>query len=76
MEDNSAKVQFVVCIKNDDCEDLELRKIYEVLPDETASAEDYLRVIDETGEDYLYPAIYFYPVELPQAVRDTLRIAA
>lgn len=76
MKGNSAKIQFVVCIKNDDCEDLELRKIYEVLSDEKAAEDDYIRVIDESGEDYLYPAIYFYPVKLPQAVQETLKLAA
>lgn len=72
----NSKIQFVVCIKNEDCEDLELRKIYEVLPDEKAAEDDYLRIIDESGEDYLYPSIYFYPVELPQVVRETFRLAA
>ena len=76
MKENNAKNQFVVCIKNDDCEDLELRKIYEVLPDEKAAEDDYIRVIDESGEDYLDPAIYFYPVELPQDVQETFRVAA
>lgn len=70
------KIQFVVCIKTDDCEDLELRKIYARLPDEKAAADDYIRVIDESGENYLYPAIYFYPVRLPQAVKETFKIAA
>ncbi len=74
-QDNS-KTQFAVCIKNDYCEDLELRKIYERLPDEKAAEDDYIRIIDESGEDYLYPAIYFNPVELPQAVQETFRIAA
>ncbi len=55
---------------------MELRKIYEVLPDEKAAEDDYIRVVDESGEDYLYPAIYFYPVELPQVVQETFRIAA
>lgn len=76
MKGNGSKIQFVVCIKNDDCEDLELRKIYARLPDEKAAANDYIRVIDESGEDYLYPASYFYPVRLPQAVKETFKIAA
>ena len=62
---DSSKIQFVVCVKNDDCNDLKLRKIYEVLPDEKAVEDNYIRVIDESGEDYLYPSIYFYPVKLP-----------
>ena len=45
----------MLCIRNDGCEDLELRKLYLVLPDKSAAAEGYIRVIDESGEDYLYP---------------------
>lgn len=70
------KLQFVICLKNDDCEDLELRKIYARLPDEKAAEDDYIRVIDESGEDYLYPASYFYTVELPQSVRESFKLAA
>ena len=71
-----AKIQFALCIKNDDCEDLEIRKLYEILPDAKAFEDDYIRVIDESGEDYLYPAIYFYPVELPPTVRESFRLTA
>ena len=70
------KTEFVVCVKNGDCSDLELRKVYEVLPDPKAAKDDYIRIIDESGEDYLYPASYFYPVRLPKVVRETFRIAA
>lgn len=76
MAENNSKTQFVVCVRNDDCEDLELRKIYEVLPDEKATADDYIRVIDESGEDYLYPSNYFFAVELPQAAKEILKLAA
>ena len=76
MKNEDSEIKFVVCVKNDGCEDLELRKIYEVLPDEKAAEDDYIRVVDESGEDYLYPAIYFYPVELPQVVQETFRLAA
>lgn len=76
MKENGSKIQFVVCLKNDDCEDLETRKIYQVLPDEKAAEDDYIRIIDESGEDYLYPASYFYPVELPQIVQETFSLVA
>jgi hypothetical protein len=56
--------RFVVCVHDEDCEDLEIRKIYQVLPDETAAEDGYIRVVDESGEDYLYPADYFLPIEL------------
>ena len=56
---------YVLCIDDGGYpESLEVRKIYPVLPDEKASARDYLRVIDETGEDYLYPSKYFVPLSL------------
>jgi hypothetical protein len=64
-----AEPQFVICIKNRDYPaSLELRKIYRVVPDETAAAHKQIRVIDESGEDYLYPADYFVSIRLPQAV--------
>jgi hypothetical protein len=61
------KTQFVVCITDAE-PDLELRKIYQLLPDASAEKSNYVRVIDESGEDYLYPADYFAPIELPPAV--------
>jgi hypothetical protein len=57
---------------NEDCEDLELRKIYQVLPDEVAAEDGYIRVIDESGEDYLYPADYFLPIELSKDLEKAL----
>jgi hypothetical protein len=60
--------RLVLCIRNGGSEDLEPRKIYQVLPDRAAVREGYVRVIDESGEDYLYPAEYFVPVKLPAAV--------
>jgi hypothetical protein len=67
--------QFALCIENKDAEDLEKRKIYVVVPDEEARKEGYLRVIDESGEDYLYPASYFILVELPAEAQQALRVA-
>jgi hypothetical protein len=51
--------RFALCIENKDCDDLERRKIYQALSDEKAEKEGYIRVIDESGEDYLYPQSYF-----------------
>jgi hypothetical protein len=67
--------QFALCVENKDTEDLEKRKIYVVLPDEEAEKEGYLRVIDESGEDYLYPASYFVLVQLPAEAQEALRAA-
>jgi hypothetical protein len=66
----------VLCLKNEDCEDLLPRKIYQVLTDEASAEDDYIRVIDESGEDYLYPQDYFVHIELPQAARKALLSAA
>jgi hypothetical protein len=72
---NGAAKQFVICIDNSGYPaSLELHKIYSVLPDQRAAEDDYLRVIDESGEDYLYSAKRFLPVDLPeQAQRSIVR---
>ena len=56
---------YVTCIENRGAEDLEVRKVYRVLPDKKAATTGYTRVIDDSGEDYLYPSEYFVPVVLP-----------
>jgi len=68
--------KFVVCVSNDECDDLEVRKIYQVIPDEAASADGLLRIVDESGEDYLYPANLFLQIELPQSIEKALVPAA
>jgi len=64
-----------LCIENKDCEDLEKRKIYQILPDEGAEKEGYIRVIDESGEDYLYPQSYFIVVQLPRKAQEALQLS-
>ena len=57
---------YVMCIDNGGYpESLEVRRVYAVLPDDRAEARQHLRVIDETGEDYLYPSKYFVPIQVP-----------
>lgn len=56
----------IICIRNEGCEDLELGKAYQVLTDESAAKDDYIRVVDESGEDYLHPICYFASVDPPQ----------
>lgn len=70
------EIHFVLCIKNENCEDLEVRKIYQILADESAVKDDYIRIIDESGEDYLYPANLFYPIELAKNIEEKLLQAA
>ena len=66
-------IRFAVCVNNDGYPaSLELHKIYQVLPDEDAEVDGDLRVVDESGEDYLYSAGRFVVLELPQAVEESL----
>ena len=65
--------RFAVCVKNDGYEAaLERNKIYVVLPDRDAERDGDVRVVDESGEDYLYPAAWFIAVALPKAVEVSL----
>lgn len=77
MNRHNTKAQFVVCVKNKGYPaSLERRKIYQVLPDPQAAVHHLIRVIDESGEDYLYPADYFVPITLPQTLAKALALAA
>ena len=67
--------EFALCVENKDCEDLEKRKIYQILPDDEAEKEGYLRVVDESGDDYLYPQSYFIQVQLPREAQKALQIS-
>jgi hypothetical protein len=65
----SSRGRFVLCVRNDGYPaSLELHKVYRILPDRSAAKEKMLRIIDESGEDYLYPADFFVPIELPKKV--------
>ncbi len=69
----SAEHEFAICVRNDGYPAaLETRKLYRLLPDPDAEVEGMLRVIDESGEDYLYPRDYFIPIQLPRAVEQVL----
>ena len=69
------KTAFVLCINNTDCEDLEKGKVYPVLADSKAKQEGYLRIIDESGEDYLYPESYFVRLDIPSKAQEALGAA-
>jgi hypothetical protein len=69
--------RFAVCVSNDDFPaSLEVRKIYEVIPDEAAARHKLVRIVDESGEDYLYPEDYFVPIEIPHAAESAFRKAS
>lgn len=73
----SAKGRFAVCVRNDGYEaSLERNKIYAILPDEEAEQDGDLRVVDESGEDYLFSADRFVAIEVPAAVKASLLKAA
>lgn len=67
---------FALCIENKECEDLEKRKIYRVLPDDEAKKEGFMRIVDDSGDDYLYPESYFILIELPREAQDAFQIAS
>jgi hypothetical protein len=66
------KSRYALCLHADDFDDLEAFKVYAVLPDAEAGQDDMLRVVDESGEDYLYPARCFVFIELPKAAERAL----
>ncbi|MBI4471329.1 MAG: hypothetical protein HY646_01595 [Acidobacteria bacterium] len=68
--------RYAICIKSDDPDLLTPRKIYEVLPDASAEKSNYIRVIDNEGEDYLYPVSCFAFVTLPNEVEKLLHHAS
>lgn len=69
----TSEPRFVVCIRNDEYEmDLVLRRIYPVLPDPAAEQIGWIRIVDESGEDYLYPDAFFQPIDVPDALGQEL----
>jgi len=70
------KRHFAICVDNSDYEaSLILRKIYEIIPDELGAKDDLLRIVDESGEDYLYHKSHFIVVALPIEVEHALLAA-
>jgi len=71
------KKHFMICVENRGYEaSLEIRKLYEVLVDRAAEKHQQIRIIDESGEDYLYPEKYFAPVRLPIVTKEKLELTA
>lgn len=72
-----AATRFVICLENKGYKaSLERRKIYVALPDAMALKHGHVRVIDESGEDYLYPKSLFLPITIPQSLRKAILRAA
>jgi hypothetical protein len=73
MKRRKPKSRHVICVKNAGYRvSLELHKIYRALPDAKAARRGWMRVIDESEEDYLFPEDYFLPIRLPRAVQQAL----
>jgi hypothetical protein len=77
MRRRSTTGRYVLCVRNDGCPaSLLVRRLYERIPDRGAAARGLLRVVDESGEDYLYPCKLFEPIALPRPVARAIRAAA
>lgn len=67
------KQKFLLCIDNEGYEaSLEIRKLYETIPDKEAERHHQVRIIDESGEDYLYPSKFFVPVRLSMQTKNRI----
>ena len=77
MSTENEQAQFAVCVSNEGYPAaLESRKIYRIIPDEKAAKHNMVRVVDESGEDYLYPERFFVAIELPRAAEEAFLHAA
>lgn len=73
MDPIDSNARFALCIEDADCDDIQLRKVYPVIPDVEAQKSGYIRVIDDSGEDYLYLASCFVALDLPHSARKAFR---
>jgi hypothetical protein len=70
-------VRYAICVNNKGYPaSLELRKVYRMVPDPLAATRHFVRVVDESGEDYLYPEDFFVPIEVPQAAQNAFAQAS
>ena len=68
--------RFAICVRNDGYPaSLEVRKLYQVIADPDAAVHHFIRIIDESGEDYLFPEDFFFPIELSWDAQEALRRA-
>jgi hypothetical protein len=77
MAPKKKSVRYAICVSNDGYPaSLELRKVYQIVPDQLAATRHFVRVVDESGEDYLYPEDFFVPIEVPQAAQSAFAQAS
>ncbi|NOX63752.1 MAG: hypothetical protein GXP42_17645 [Chloroflexi bacterium] len=72
MNQKTKSVRYAICVKSPDEDLLTPRMVYQILPDENAERSNYVRVIDNEGEDYLYPADYFVFIDVSTTAEDRL----
>jgi hypothetical protein len=72
----STQQQFAICVQNEGYPASELWKVYRLLPDDKAAKHQLIRVVDESGEDYLYDQSWFVPIKLPQAAKEAILAAS
>lgn len=70
------QAHLVICIRNEGAEDLQVLKVYRRIPDERAETKGFLRVVDESGEDYLYPESSFLALPVPRSLEQQLETIA
>lgn len=76
MKRKTRELHFAVCVNNEGYKaSLEVGKLYRVIPDAEAASHGYIRIVDESGEDYGYTADRFFPLEVPQALAEALQMA-
>jgi hypothetical protein len=76
MEHQDTNVRFAICIDDGGyVDDLKVKTVYQILPDESVAKSHYLRVVDETGEEYLYPASYFVLIDIPREVEQIFTVS-
>lgn len=76
MANSKKRIEFAICVADEGYDDLQAWKVYRVLPDTKAAEVGCVRILDESGEDYLYPADRFIAVDFPKTVRARLLAAA
>ena len=76
MTQSQKNIAFALCVENRESDDLQKGKVYQVLTDDLAAQEGYLRVVDESTEDYLYPETYFILLDLPERAQDAIMMMA
>lgn len=70
-----AALRFVVCVDDAGVEDISLGVVYRVLADEVAAREGFMRIVDDSGDDYLYPQDRFIPIDVPEGDSDRVSAA-